>query len=326
MSTIQKKKTIGLIGLGIIGFRVAANLRRAGFSVVVWNRTPRTEPNFLASPAEVAEVADIVQIFVQNGKALLEVLQNLSPALTARHVILNHATVHPQHTLEAASLVERRGAKFLDAPFTGSRDAADEGKLVYFVGGFTDILNQVRPVLEVSSKEIVEVGPVGVATVVKIANNMLIAAQVAALAEALELLKLGKVPLDKLGETLQHSAANSSTLAMKLPQMLGADYEPRFSTKNMLKDLQFGLEIAHAHRTEFPTTAVIAATLRRTEERGFGDADFAAVASHYTFPGTEQNLFALKPPAVLASNHSSSKQNSKRGIFSFFKIFRKEKK
>lgn len=319
---MQKKQTIGLIGLGLIGSRVAANLRRADFPLVVWNRTPRSEPNFLASPAEVAAAADIIQIFVQDGKALLEVLQNLSPALTARHVVLNHATVHPNQTLEAASLVERRGAQFLDAPFTGSRDAAAEGKLVYFVGGFVNVLNQVRPVLEVSSKEIVEVGPVGAATYVKIANNILIAAQVASLAEALELLKLGRVPLDKLGETLQHSAANSSTLAMKLPQMLGADYEPRFSSKNMLKDLQFGLEIAHSYGTEFPTTAAAAGALNRAVERGLGDADLAAMAAEYSFPGTEQNLFSLKPPSH--SPVEEKPQHSKKGFAALFNFFKKK--
>lgn len=323
---MQKKTTIGLIGLGIIGTRVAANLRRAGFSLVVWNRTPCSEPNFLASPAEIAAAADIIQIFVQDGKALLEVLQNLSPALTARHVILNHATVHPRQTLEAASLVERRGARFLDAPFTGSRDAAAEGKLVYFVGGLPDTLKEVRPILEVSSKEIVEVGPVGAATYVKIANNILIAAQVASLAEALELLKLGRVPLDKLAETLQHSAANSSTLAMKLPQMVGADYEPRFSSKNMLKDLQFGLEIAKSYGTELPTAGAVVDILKRTVERGLGDADFAALASEYSFPGTEQHFFTLNQSSGIAIDHSSSKQSSKKGFFSFLKIFEKEKK
>lgn len=319
---MNKKPTIGLIGLGIIGSRVAANLRRADFSVVVWNRTPRSEPNFLASPAEIAESADIIQIFVQDGKALLDVLQNLAPALTARHVILNHATIHPCQTLEAASLVEQRGAQFLDAPFTGSRDAAAEGKLVYFIGGFSNLLNQVRPVLEVSSKEIIEVGPVGAATIVKIANNFLIAAETAALAEALEFLKLGRVPLSKLGETLQHSAANSSTLAMKLPQMLGADYEPRFSIKNMLKDLQFGLEIADANRTNFPTTLAVAGSLRRIIEKGLGEADIAALAADYTFPGTEQHFFALKPPSHLSVEEKS--QKSQKGFASLLKFFKKK--
>lgn len=318
---MNKKPTIGVIGLGIIGSRVAANLRRVGFPVVVWNRTPRSEPCFLGSPAEIAEAADIIQIFVQDGTALIEVLQRLSPALTARHVVLNHATVHPQQTLEAASLVERRGAQFLDAPFTGSRDAAADGKLVYFVGGLSDTLNQVRSVLESSSKEIVAVGPVGAATTVKIANNILIAAQVASLAEALELLKLGDVPLEKLGETLQHSAANSTTLMMKLSQMVGADYEPRFSTKNMLKDLQFGLEIATAHGTELPTTASVAGVLRRTVASGLEDADFAAMASHYSFPGTEQNLF--EPSLELAAQEQLSKPQ--KSFPAFFKFFKKKR-
>jgi 3-hydroxyisobutyrate dehydrogenase-like beta-hydroxyacid dehydrogenase len=318
---MQKKSPVGLIGLGIIGSRVAANLRSADFPLFVWNRTPRSEPNFLASPAEVAEAADIIQIFVQDGKALIEVLQNLSPNLTARHVVLNHATVHPKQTLEAASLVEGRGAKFLDAPFTGSRDAAAEGKLVYFVGGFSETLDQVRPVLEISSKAIVEVGPVGAATYVKIANNILIAAQVASLAEALELLKLGMVPLDKLGKTLQYSVAHSPALAMKLPQMLGADYEPRFSSENMLKDLQFGLEIGDAYGTEFPTTAAIAGSLKRIVEKGLGKADFAALAAEYSFPGAEQHFFTLDPPVATNTKEDSSKKE--RGPFSFFKIFKK---
>lgn len=321
---MQKKPTVGIIGLGIIGSRVVATLRRADFPVVVWNRTPRSEPNFLSSSAEVAEMSDIIQIFVQDGKALLEVLQNLSPSLTARHIILNHATVHPNQTLEAASLVERRGAQFLDAPFTGSRDAAAEGKLVYFIGGCSNVLRQVRSILEVSSKAIVEVGDIGAATTVKIANNILIAAQVASLAEALELLKLGKVPLDKLAETLQHSAANSSTLAMKLPLMLGADYEPRFSSKNMLKDLQFGLEIAEASRTKFPTTAAVAAALKCTVEHGLGEADFASLAAEYSFPGTEQNLFALKAPSHLI-NEEKLEPLKKRWI-GFLNFSREKKK
>ena len=106
---------------------------------------------------------------------------------------------------------------------------------------------------------------------------------------------------------------------MKLPQMLGADYEPRFSTKNMLKDLQFGLEIAQTHGTEFPTTAAVAAALRRAVERGLGEADIAALAAEYSFPGTEQNLFALKPPAHLAAEEKSPK--SRKGFAALLKFF-----
>ena len=123
--------SVGVIGLGIIGSRVAAALRRSGHSVSVWNRSPRPEPNFLSSPREVAETSDFIQIFVSDGVALLEVIAGMGNALGDSHVVMNHATVGPKETLEAARMVAERGAAFLDAPFTGSRDAATEGQITY---------------------------------------------------------------------------------------------------------------------------------------------------------------------------------------------------
>ena len=83
----SKSKNVGLIGLGIIGSRVAATLRKRGFHVFVWNRTARPEQNFVGSPAEVAELCDLVQIFVSDDEALLEIVRQLSPALNAEHVV-----------------------------------------------------------------------------------------------------------------------------------------------------------------------------------------------------------------------------------------------
>ncbi len=102
MEQLSGKPAAGVIGLGIIGSRVAACLRRSGHPVWLWNRTVRPEPNFLSSPAEIAEAARHIQIFVSNGKALHSVLRAMLPALTAEHVILNHATVSPADTLTPA--------------------------------------------------------------------------------------------------------------------------------------------------------------------------------------------------------------------------------
>ena len=112
------KTPVGVIGLGIIGSRVAALLRREGHAVSVWNRSPKPEPSFLASATEVAEAADILQLFVRDGAALLDVLKTVGPALGPSHLVMNHATVGPAETLEAERLVKERGAAFLDAPFT----------------------------------------------------------------------------------------------------------------------------------------------------------------------------------------------------------------
>src|SRR5580658_9400484 len=115
----KSRKNVGLIGLGIIGSRVANSLRLGGFHVYVWNRTPRAAPNFLASPKQVAELCDIIQIFVSDAQALFDVLDSMGEVLTPSHVILCNSTVGPEATLEAARIVREHGAQFLDAPFTG---------------------------------------------------------------------------------------------------------------------------------------------------------------------------------------------------------------
>ena len=120
----KTKLNVGIIGLGIIGSRMAANLRTAGFQVYVWNRTPKPAPNFLASPAEVAELCDTIQLVVADAPALLSTLEALGSVLAPRHTVICSATVGSAATLEAARIVTARGAKFLDAPFTGSKTAA----------------------------------------------------------------------------------------------------------------------------------------------------------------------------------------------------------
>jgi 3-hydroxyisobutyrate dehydrogenase-like beta-hydroxyacid dehydrogenase len=190
-----QNSAVGVIGLGIIGARVVPNLRRAGHQVWLWNRTVRPEPNFLSSPAEVAEASRFIQIFVTNGEALLSVIHNMAPALTPAHVVINHSTVSPAETLEAAKIVKDRQAVFLDAPFTGSRDAAGRGELVYYIGGEGEVLETARPVLEASAKQILHIGDIGHASALKVATNVISATQVAALAEALALLDRHEVDL-----------------------------------------------------------------------------------------------------------------------------------
>jgi 3-hydroxyisobutyrate dehydrogenase-like beta-hydroxyacid dehydrogenase len=150
----QEKTRVGVIGLGIIGSRVAANVGAAGHEVFVWNRTPKPVPNFMGSPADVAAQARVIQIFVRDDEALLDVLNQMRPELEKRHLILNHATVSPQATRRAAAICAQCGADFLDAPFTGSKLAAQNGKLVYYVGGPEPLIERARPVLAASSAQI----------------------------------------------------------------------------------------------------------------------------------------------------------------------------
>ena len=279
------KPSVGVIGLGIIGSRVVACLRRSNFQVWLWNRSPRPEANFLSSAAEVAESAKHIQIFVSDGSALLSVVNSLAPSLTPSHVVMNHATVSPSETCAAAEIVASRHARFLDAPFTGSRDAAERGELVYYIGGDPAVLATVRPQLEASSKEILEIGDVGQASVVKIATNLISATIVEALAEAHALLDSNGIELRKLSLALQSNAARSPVGDMKIPCMLEGDFEPRFSLKNMFKDVQLALNIAAESGVELPAAAAFAGAAMAGIQQGWGEADFSVISRFYGFPG-----------------------------------------
>ncbi len=303
----RKKQSIGVIGLGIIGSRVAANLRRAGYNVWVWNRSPKAEPNFLSSPAEVAETADVLLTFVADGPALLEVMRALEPVLSARHVIVNHATVGPDEVTEAAAIARKSSADLIDAPFTGSLKAAEAGELIYYVGGSTDLLARVRPVLEVTSKSILEIGEIGQASLVKIATNLVSATVVEALAEAMGLLAKNGVPLEKFAQAVALNAVRSPVSDAKIPLMLEGKFEPHFSLKNMFKDVQLALAAAERSGLELPAANAAAGALMTGIEHGWADLDFSALGKHYGFPGSEP-LAAESVSAGSAAPETKSKK------------------
>ena len=275
------QKNIGVIGLGIIGRSVAGNLRRRGFPVFVWNRSPRSVPNFVGSLGELAEVCNYIQIFVSDDGALLQTVEELSGDLAPRHLVLAHSTVAPDSMRAAADIVQRRGARFVEACFTGSKGAAEKGELVYYVGGTDEALREGRPILEASSKEIVHIGAVGQASVIKVATNMVSAASVQAAAEALALVQAQGLPVEKFVEAMRVNASYSDTLAMKLPKMLGRDFAPHFSVKHMLKDMQIAIQIALSHYQDLGVTAAARDQLFEQMQWGHGDDDYSAVLRKY---------------------------------------------
>ena len=277
----KSRKNVGLIGLGIIGSRVAAGLRASGYHVFVWNRTPKAAPNFLGSPAEVAEVCEIIQLFVADSQAVFQILEMLGDALTPRHVIVCSATIGAEATLEASRLVEEKGARFLDAPFTGSRGAADRSQLVYYVGGDDAIFARVKPVLESSSKAIVRCGRIGDAATLKVVTNMIAAVSTQALAEALAITRSAGISTEVFASALEQNACRSGTLELKLPKMAGADYDPHFSLKHMFKDVQLGIHLANSLDLEIPTTTVTAGVMYGALNNGWADLDFASIYKIY---------------------------------------------
>jgi 3-hydroxyisobutyrate dehydrogenase-like beta-hydroxyacid dehydrogenase len=281
-SAIQPKHAnIGVMGLGIIGRAIAGHLRRNGFSVFVWNRSPRPVPNFVGSPEELAGLCNYIQIFVSDDDALLQTVEQLGEKLTQRHVVFAHSTVAPDSMRAAADVVERSGARFVEACFTGSKGAAEKGELVYYVGGTDEALREGRRILEASSKEIVHIGAVGQASAIKVATNMITAASIQAAAEALALVQAHGLPFEKFVEAMRVNASYSGTLAMKLPKMIERDFAPHFSVKHMLKDMQIASQTALSHYLDLGVTAAARNQLFEQMQWGHGEDDYSAVLRKY---------------------------------------------
>ena len=213
----------------------------------------------------------------------------------------------------AADIVERRGARFVEACFTGSKGAAEQGELVYYVGGTDEALREGRPILEASSKEILHIGAVGQASAIKVATNMVSAASVQATAEALALVQAQGLPLEKFVEAMRINASYSGTLAMKLPKMIGRDFAPHFSVKHMLKDVQIASQIALSHYLDLGVTAAARDQLFEQMQWGHGDDDYSAVLRKYLHepsPG-----FSEEQQMLLEAHESSATEGARSGIF-----------
>ncbi len=270
-----------MIGLGIIGSRVAAGLRAAGHQVYVWSRSPHSAPNFLGSAVEVVDLCDVIQIFVSDDNALLEVIRTVAAALLPRHIVAAHATVSPGAAREAAAIVESQGARYLDAPFTGSKLAAQNRQLNYYVGGPAAALEEARPVLEATSKQIIHLGKVGDASVLKIATNMLTAATVQTLSESLAIVRAAGIDDQKLLDAFAHNATQSTTSAAKLAAMIARDFEPNFSLKHMLKDVRLARGMADEHDMPLPVMETLDAVFSAGIDDQWGDEDFCVVTCNY---------------------------------------------
>src|SRR5690606_27606105 len=215
-----------------------------------------------------------------DDEALLSVMKGLEPALDTHHTILVHSTVSPAAMKKAAKLTEAKGASFLDAPFTGSKVAAEKGELVYYIGGQDQVLEKSRKILEASSKKILHFGPnPGDATVLKIATNLVSSTIVEALAEALAITKAHGIAPEQLLEALIPNANCSTLVTMKLPTMISGNFEPHFSLANMLKDARYAQALAKQKKLRTPVLDATASAMDKAAKAGHGDLDFSVVAT-----------------------------------------------
>lgn len=281
------KPTVGFIGLGLMGRPMVANLLKAGFPVVVWNRTASrahelvTQGARLAgSPREVAESSGVLITIVSDPPALEEVLWGKLGALHGLprgSTYLDSSTVSPTLARRIAAACAERGVKFLDAPVTGGTWGAEKGELVFMVGGEASTLAEVEPVLGAMGKRWFHLGGNGAGQTIKLAMNMILALQVGALAEALALVTGAGLAGEKLVEVLQSSMARAAVLDVKAPLLLKHEYAPSFPLRLMHKDLGLALDLANQIGVSLPTTAAAREIYNAVKGSAKEDLDYAAV-------------------------------------------------
>jgi 3-hydroxyisobutyrate dehydrogenase len=280
---------IGFVGLGIMGSRMAANLRAAGYELTVYNRTRERADAWAAehggtvagTPAEVGAASDVVITMVVDGAQVQEVLlgeDGVAEGAAPGTLCVDMSTIAPGESRRIAAALAERGIAFVDAPVTGSSPKAQDGTLTIMAGGATKDFERARPLFEAMGELIVHVGEeVGQGEMVKLINNAVAAANAHTLAQALVVGRGTGVDLDALIQVMGAGSGGSAMLALKSGPMREHDYSTLFKLEHMLKDVRLCLEEGQAAGVPFPAAASVREALTAGMGRGLGDADFAAV-------------------------------------------------
>ena len=281
------KPPVGLIGLGLMGHPMGANLLKAGHELTVWNRTASRGDGLVAqgakraaTPREVAAASEVIVTIVSDPPALESVLwgeTGVFSGLRRGSVIIESSTVSPALEKRAAKAAADLGVEFLEAPVTGGTWGAEKGELVFMIGGEADVVKDAEPVLSVLGKKWFHLGPNGAGQTYKLAMNSLLALQVQAFAEGLALVQGAGLSGEKLVEVMQSSMARAGVLDVKAPLLLKGDYSPSFPLRLMHKDLGLALDLANQLGVALPATAAARETYNYVKGMSKEDVDYAAV-------------------------------------------------
>jgi 3-hydroxyisobutyrate dehydrogenase len=279
--------SLGFIGLGVMGGRIAARLLAKGHAVAGYNRTPsKAQPliaqglRLVASPREVVEAADVVFGMVSGSEALRAVADGpdgFVGAAAPGKIVVDMSTVSPAVSRDIAVRVRERGGRMVDAPVSGSVLTLEQGKLSIMVGGDRETFERVKPLLEEIGPRVTYVGPNGLAVSMKIATNISVAVQMLAFAEGVVLAEKSGIPRATAVDVMTHSAIGSPMLQYRGPFVLRMPGEAWFNTAMMQKDLRLALELGRELEVPLPTTAIANEWLTATRAMGWSDEDFAAV-------------------------------------------------
>lgn len=281
----------GFIGLGIMGKPMAKNLMKAGYRLVVFdtNAAPMKElaaagAETAAAPKEVAEKCDVVVTMLPNSphvRAVVSgprgVIEGAGPGKT----VIDMSSIAPLASREIASLLAEKGVEMLDAPVSGGEPKAIDGTLSVMVGGKKDVFERCYPIMKSMAASVVRVGDAGAGNVAKLANQIVVALNIAAMSEALVLAAKAGVQPDLVYQAIRGGLAGSTVLDAKAPLVMDRKFSPGFRVNLHIKDLGNVLETSREIGVPLPLTAAVMEMMQALKVDGLGDADHCSLVQHY---------------------------------------------
>ena len=282
---------VGFIGLGIMGRPMARNLLKAGYQVVVYNRTLSRVQELVQegahearSPGEVAERAPVVITMVTDTPDVQEVIlgsKGVIEGVQRGSTVVDMSTISPAATREVAARLAEQGAALLDAPVSGGQRGAMDGTLAIMVGGDEAAFQRCLPILQALGRSIIHVGPSGTGQTAKLVNQILVAGTMNAVAEALVFAAKAGADLHKTLEVVSGGAAASWQLENLGPRVLRGDFAPGFMVKLQQKDLRLILEEARELKVPLPGTSFVHQMYASLEAEGRGEEGTQALVQVY---------------------------------------------
>jgi 3-hydroxyisobutyrate dehydrogenase-like beta-hydroxyacid dehydrogenase len=278
---------VGFIGLGIMGSRMAANLQKAGYQLVVFNRSAEKASSLVKegarwadTPAAVAEQVEVLFTMLAHPEAVREMalgddgfLDHLRPD----SLWVDCSTVNPSFSRQMAEEARSRGLRFLDAPVTGTKGPAARGELVFWVGGPEADVQACRPLFDIMGRRVVHGGGYGMGTSLKMVVNLLLAEAMVAFSEGMALGRSLGISQATLFEVLLGGPVVAPAVANKRGNIERGEYEADFPLRWMHKDLHLAAITAYEQGVALPVAAIAKEVYQQAIGSGLGDQDFSAV-------------------------------------------------
>ena len=284
-------KKIGFIGLGIMGKPMAMNLLKAGHSLTVYDIVPEKIKDLVAAGAkagasskDVAKQSEIVITMLPNSPHVKEAVLGAGGVLEGAKsgtILIDMSSIAPLASKEIAQKVRQKGVVMLDAPVSGGEPKAIDGTLAIMVGGPQETFDQVKDILGVMGASVTHVGEIGSGNMTKLANQIIVALNIAAMSEAMVLAAKAGVDPEKVFEAIRGGLAGSAVLNAKMPLVLKGNFKPGFRIELHIKDLANALDTAHEVGVPLPLSSGVMEVMQALKADGKGADDHGGIIQFY---------------------------------------------